>query len=155
MIFQIIGIYLCMLRVSRHLKSQFNSFANMRFAKSRSAVTSLVPYLDFFTRLVGCATYVEFRSIFGLVPHTVMQIKLWPLAFRCLNWFLGYLAIRQFVISISGYSLVFWNTSWCCTKTPFWRLCFFICSQVFFSVIKYSRCLPFDDVHICSCCWAT
>ena len=65
-----------MLKVSRYLKSRFKSFANMSFTKSRSAVTSLVPYLNFVTRLVSCAMYVEFRSVFGLVPHTVMQIKL-------------------------------------------------------------------------------
>ena len=77
--------------------------------KKKSAVISLLPCLDFVTRLVSCAMYVEFRSVFGIVPHTVMQINLWP--FRCLNWFLGYLAIRQYVVPISGNSLVFGNTS--------------------------------------------
>jgi len=128
----------------------------MRFTKFRSAVTSLVTYLDFCYPL-SCAMCVEFRSDFGLVPHTVMQIKLWPLAFQMFE-LVSLLLSHQTVcysnfwkfFSFLEYFLMLYKDSILAS------LIFHIFLIYFCSVFKYSRCLPFDDdINIWSCCWAT
>ena len=149
-IFQIIRIYLCMLKISRSVSVK--SFANTRFTKSRSAVTSLVPYLDFCYPL-SCAMYVEFRSVFGRVPHTVMQIKLWPLSFQIFE-LVSWLLSHQTVCCSNFWK--FFSLLECFLmlhKNPILvSLLFHTFLSYFCSAIKYSECLPFDDINICSCC---
>jgi hypothetical protein len=87
--------------VSHYLKLKFSPYQHGLY-KSKSAITNLVPYIDFISHLVGCqrevdATQFDLSNAFELVPHTLHLLRLsaFNLSDFYVNRFRSYLSNRK------------------------------------------------------------
>jgi hypothetical protein len=94
-----------------YLKFKLNPYQHT-FTKSKSTVTNLVLYLNFFFTPLVCSQrqadaiyeYFDLRSAFYLVPYSLLLHKLSAFAFSggYVNWFRSCLSNRQSQVCVSG-----------------------------------------------------